>query len=56
MESILNFAKRHKESIACAACGLIIYRLGFKAGYKESMKTISNYISTCRKALEVVHF
>ena len=56
MEEIKDFIIKHKTTIICVGCGLLIYRMGHRAGYKSSMKAMHEIIKECAQALEVHHF
>lgn len=56
MEGIKTFIKEHKKEIICVGCGLLIYRMGHRAGYRSSMKAMHEIIKECAQALEIRHF
>ena len=55
MEEIKSFINEHKTEIICVACGLIIFRIGFRFGYKSSAKAFNYALKECASALEILH-
>lgn len=55
-DRIVDFWNKHKEKVIFVASGLAIYRAGFRAGYKSSMKAVNHYITEASKVLNLVHF
>lgn len=51
-----TFWSKHKKEILFIVCGVVIYRIGYKSGFKHSMKAVDHYIQEATKALKIVNF
>ena len=56
MEEVKNFIKNHKKEIILVASGVIIFNIGFRSGYKLSLKAIDRLVTDCVKTMDVTKF
>ena len=53
MDKFKDFVTKHKNELLIAGCGLIIYKCGYRTGFKASQKSIDKIFESAARSLNM---